>query len=115
VSQKEQPREIAREVAAQRVGELQRWLDKLREDLDTGSLYEAEADYQVIAVLATTTAEQILRVMRESGELRDPAGVPTRSRPSVASTSTPSSTRARTERASITTRSVRSAWLAPSS
>jgi hypothetical protein len=74
VSQKEQPREIAREVAAQRVGELQRWLDKLREDLDTGSLYEAEADYQVIAVLARTTAEQILRVLRESGELREASG-----------------------------------------
>jgi hypothetical protein len=74
MSQKEQPREIAREVAAQRVGELQRWLDKLRQALDTGSLYEAEADYQVIAVLATTTAEQILRVLRESGELREASG-----------------------------------------
>jgi predicted deacylase len=65
--------EEARRVALDRLVELERWIDKARTHAVTSTLYELETDFQVIEELAGITAQQILRVLRESGLLRDAA------------------------------------------
>ena len=66
--------QVARAVAASRIEELQRWLDKARDAAESSSLYELEADFQIVEVLAHTTAEQLLRVLQASGLMRSSAG-----------------------------------------
>jgi len=69
--------EEARRIAMDRLVELTRWIEKAREhaSLPSSTLYELETDFQVIAQLADVTAEQLLRVLRESGLLRDAARI----------------------------------------
>lgn len=65
--------EEARRVAVDRLIELERWVGKARIHVTDASLYEVETDFEVIQQLAGISAEQILRVLRESGLLRDAA------------------------------------------
>jgi hypothetical protein len=65
--------EEARRVAIDRLIELERWIGKARLHVTNVSLYELETDFQVIEQMAGTAATQILRVLHESGMLRDAA------------------------------------------
>jgi hypothetical protein len=73
--------EEARRVALDRLIELERWVGKARLHVTSASLYELETDFQVIEQMAGTSAEQLLRVLRESGLLRDAAHRPEDQRP----------------------------------
>lgn len=75
VSQQEQEpvMEEARRVALARLEEIRIRLEKAREEADSNSLFALEADLQVIGALAEVTAQQVLRVLQESGMLRDAA------------------------------------------
>ncbi len=65
--------EEARRVALDRLIELERWVGKARLHVTGASLYELETDFQVIEQMAGITATQLLRVLQESGLLRDAA------------------------------------------
>jgi hypothetical protein len=65
--------EVARTVVASRIKELRRWLENVSAHLERATLYELETDLQVIETLAGTTAKQLLRVLKESGMLRQAA------------------------------------------
>ena len=73
--------EEARRVALDRLIELERWVGKARLHVTSASLYELETDFQVIEQMAGTTATQLLRVLQESGLLRDAAHRPQDQRP----------------------------------
>src|SRR5438128_2064101 len=73
--------EEARMVAIDRLEELARWVDKARDHARNSSLYELETDFQVIEQMAGISAQQILRVLRESGLLRDAGIRPEERRP----------------------------------
>ncbi len=73
--------EEARKVAIDRLEELARWVDKARDHARSSSLYELETDLQVIEQMAGISAQQVLRVLRESGLLRDAAHRPEDQRP----------------------------------
>ena len=73
--------EEARRVALDRVSELERWIHKARDHATTSTLYELETDFQVIEKMAGISAEQVLRVIRESGLLRDAGHRPENQRP----------------------------------
>jgi len=68
-------------VAMDRLEELGRWVGKANEHARNSSLYELETDFQVIEQMAGISAQQILRVLRESGLLRDAAYRPEDQRP----------------------------------
>ena len=65
--------EEARRVAIDRLIELERWVGRARLHVTNASLYELETDFQIIEQMAGITATQILRVLQESGLLRDAA------------------------------------------
>jgi hypothetical protein len=65
--------EEARRVALDRLIELERWVGKARLHVTSASLYELETDFQVIEQMAGISAAQLLRVLQESGLLRDAA------------------------------------------
>ena len=73
--------EEARKVAIERLEELARWVDKARDHARSSSLYELETDLQVIEQMAGISAQQVLRVLRESGLLREAARRPEDQRP----------------------------------
>jgi hypothetical protein len=70
------PVEEARRVAMGRLDELSRWIGKARTHAISSSLYELETDFQIIEHMAGVSAEQVLRVLRESGLLRAAAHLP---------------------------------------
>lgn len=66
--------QIAREVAASRLRDVRQWLERLEQEVETASLYEIEADFQLAGVICRTTSLQMLRVLEASGLLRASAG-----------------------------------------
>lgn len=73
--------EEARRVAIDRLEELGRWVAKAKDHARRSSLYELETDFQVMEQMAGISAQQVLRVLRESGLLRDAAHLPEHQRP----------------------------------